>query len=28
VFHDRAEAEWEVFKRRWQEHFGEALDDR
>lgn len=27
VFNTRAEAEWEVFKRRWEEHFGESLDD-
>jgi len=28
VFHDRAEAEWEVFCRRWEAHFGErpAID--
>ncbi len=27
VFRDRSEAEWEIFKRRWHEHFGESLDD-
>ncbi len=27
TFSSRAEAEWEVFKRRWEENFGESLDD-
>lgn len=26
-FTSRAEAEWEVFKRRWEHHFGERLND-
>ncbi|GAA0514063.1 MULTISPECIES: hypothetical protein [Streptomyces] len=25
-FHSRAEAEWEVFCRRWKQFFGEELD--
>ena len=27
VFTDRAAAEWEVFKRRWEQYYGERLDD-
>lgn len=27
VFTDRASAEWAVFRRRWEEHFGEALPE-
>lgn len=27
VFHSLADAEWSVFKRRWEHHFGERLQD-
>ena len=27
IFHSIEEAEWEVFKLRWQQHTGETLED-
>jgi branched-chain amino acid transport system permease protein len=27
VFQSLADAEWSVFKRRWEHHFGERLED-
>ena len=26
IFHSREEAEWEVFRRRWRRHTGEAIN--
>ena len=27
VFHDLVEAEYEIFRRRWERHFGKAIPD-